>query len=219
MASGWKSSYFRYRELFLNVSSLYKKRADLRAFLEIVLSIVAVIIFIMFAIKPTALTIISLMQQIKEERITLSALTKKVNDLQKANVLLSQSQNYLKDIEIAVSSAPSPDLFAKQIQGISAKNGVELSGVAINDVILVGSPKTSRASANIKPLPEGATEMEYSISIKGNFANINSFLKDLEKLRVVSVIDGITINSSVTDSGRVIVAVISGRVPYLGSNK
>jgi len=219
MASGWKSSYFRYRELFLNVSSLYKKRADLRAFLEIVLSIVAVIVFIMFAIKPTALTIISLMQQIKEERITLSALTKKVNDLQKANVLLSQSQNYLKDIEIAVSSAPSPDLFAKQIQGISAKNGVELSGVAINDVILVGSPKTSRASADIKPLPESATEMEYSISIKGNFANINSFLKDLEKLRAVSVIDGITINSSVTDSGRVIVAVISGRVPYLGSNK
>jgi cell division protein FtsB len=219
MAGGWKSSYFRYKEVFLNVSAAYKKRADLRAFLEIVLSIVAVIIFLMFALKPTALTIISLFQQIKEEKETLSALTQKVADLKKAQTLLSQNQAYLNDVYIAVASAPAPELFSKQIQGLAAKDGVELASLSINDVVLVGPVKTSRVSAKTQALPGNANEMGYSISIRGSFTNMYNFLKDLENLRIVSAIDTVAINSSITEAGRAIVAVISGKIPYLGSDQ
>ncbi|EKD57423.1 MAG: hypothetical protein ACD_57C00307G0001 [uncultured bacterium] len=219
MATGWRGSYYRYKELFLNISVLYKKRADLRAFLEIVLSIVAVIVFVMFALKPTALTIISLVQQIKEERKTLSTLTQKANDLQKAGTLLAQNQRYIDNINTAVSSAPAPDMFMKQIEGLSARHSVDLMGLVVSDVVLIGSPKTIRISGELEPLPESANEMGYSISVKGSFSNIDNFMKELEKLRVISTIDSVTVNSSVTESGRVIVAVISGRVPYLGSSK
>jgi len=218
MATGWRSSYYRYKEVFLNVAALYKKRSDLRAFMEIVLSISAVIIFLLFALKPTALTIISLVQQIKEEKTTLSALTQKLSDLQKANTLLVQNQSYLKDIDLAVSSAPSPDIFAKQIQGLSAKNGVGIAGLSINNVILIGKPKMVNSSSGVEPLPENAVEMAYSVGIRGNYAGIYSFLKDLENLRVISKIDSVTVTSSVMDGGRVIVAVISGRIPYVGNN-
>lgn len=218
MATGWKSSYYRYKELFLNVSTLYKKRGDLRAFLEIVLSIVAVIIFLMFALKPTFQTIISLTQQIKEEKATLSALNLKLTNLQKANSLMAQNSNYLTNIDIAVSSEPKPENFMKQIQGLAAKNGVSLVSMSINDVVLVGKPKLGRSSENTAPLPENAYEMGYSVSLKGAFANIDGFLKDLENLRSTSVIDSLTISSSVTETGRVIVAVISGRVPFVGNN-
>jgi len=218
MATGWRSSYYRYKEVFLNVAALYKKRSDLRAFMEIVLSISAVIIFLLFALKPTALTIISLVQQIKEERTTLSALTQKLSDLQKANTLLMQNQSYLKDIDLAVSSAPSPDIFAKQIQGLSAKNGVGIAGLSINNVILIGKTKVVNSSSGVEPLPENALEMAYSVSIRGSYTGIDSFLKDLENLRIISKIDSVTVTSSVMDGGRVIVAVISGRIPYVGNN-
>ncbi len=218
MATNWKSSYFRYRELFLNVSALYKKRADLRAFLEIVLSIIAVIVFLVFALKPTALTIISLLQQIKEERVTLVSLTQKVSDLQKANTLLAQNQVYIDNINTAISSSPSPEVFVKQIEGLAAKDSVELVGFNLNELILLGKAKVTKPSEDIAPLPENANEMGYSISIKGNYTNINSFLKDLENLRVISAIDSITVSSSTTDAGRVIVAIITGRVPYLDTN-
>lgn len=218
MATGWRGSYFRYRDLFLNISALYKKRADLRAFLEIVLSIVSVIIFLMFALKPTALTIINLVQQIKEGRATLAALNQKLSDLQKAESLIAQNANYINDINIAVASQPSPDTFAKQIQALAVKNGVSLAGLSVNDITLIGTPKTIRAQENTTPLPEKASEMDYSISVRGNFVNINNFIKDLENMRLISVIDNLTISSSSTDTGRVIVAVVSGRVPYLGSN-
>ncbi len=219
MATGWKSSYFRYKEFYLNIAALYKKRADLRAFLEIVLSIIVVIIFSLFAIKPTALTIINLVKQIKAEKQTIADLNQKIDALTKAGSLLSQNSTKLKDIGIAVSSAPSPDIFAKQIQGLSSKDGVNLSGLSINEVVLIGTPKISRSSKDLKPLPEKANEMEFSIRINGSYTNINSFLKDLENLMVVNTIDTFTINSSVNDSGRIIMAIISGRVPYLGSEK
>jgi hypothetical protein len=220
MATGWRSSYYRYRELFLNVSALYKKRADLRAFLEIVLSIIAVMVFLLFALKPTALTIISLIQQIKEEKVILSSLTKKVGDLQKANVLLVQNQNYIGNINLAVPSTPNPENFAKQIQGLAAKNNVNLTGLTLNDLILMGTiKKVAATNREISPLPEDAYEMGYSISIKGDFVSISNFLKDLENLRIISAVDAITISSSVTDTERVIVAVISGRAPFLDTEK
>jgi hypothetical protein len=221
MASGWKSSYFRYRELFLNASTLYKKRADLRAFLEIVMSIFAVIIFLIFALKPTALTIIELIKQINEKKETLSTLSVKVNNLQKAGALMAQNEAYLNDIDIAIPSAPNPEILTKQVEGIAAKNGVELMGFAIDNVILTGNVGTIRkkTTGSIKPLPENANEMGYTISVKGGFVGVNGFLKDLEDLRVISVVDSAAINSSVTNTEKFIVAVISGRVPYLQSSK
>lgn len=219
MATGWRSSYYRYKELFLNVSAVYKRRADLRAFLEIVLSIIAVIIFLLFALKPTALTIISLVKQIREERNTLSALNQKVSNLQMASTVLGQNQSYIESIETAVASAPTPDTFAKQIEGISAKNGTELISLTINEVMLVGTPPTVKVSNEIEPLPGNAYEMGYSANVRGKFSNIQSFLKDLENLRVISKVDSVIINSTTTSSERVIVAIVSGRIPYLSNQK
>lgn len=215
MALGWKGSYYRYRQLFLNISALYKQKADLRAFLEIVLSITTVIVFMLFALKPTALTIISLWQQIKDEKQTLSTLTQKVNDLQKAQTLLNQNQNYIGDIETAVSSIPNPDMLSKQVEAIAFKNSVEVLGIAVDQITLVGTAPSSKKTVGVKPMPEGAFEMPFSISLKGNYQNLVGFIKDLENLRVATKIDDLGITSSLTDKGRVIVAVISGRVPFL----
>jgi Tfp pilus assembly protein PilO len=216
MALGWKGSYYRYKEFFLNISALYREKADLRAFLEIVLSIVTAIVFLLFALKPTALTIISLLQQIKEEKQTLSVLTQKINDLGTANTLLTQNQNILQNIESAVSNLPNPDVLSKQVLGLGLKNSVEVLGIAINRVTLVGEMPAQKTSKEIKTLPENAYEMPFSISVKGNYQSLINFIKDVENLRISLIIDNLGITSSNTDSGRVIVAVISGRVPFLG---
>jgi Tfp pilus assembly protein PilO len=66
-------------------------------------------------------------------------------------------------------------------------------------------------------MPDGAHEMSFSISVKGNYTNLINFIKDFENMRIAVKIDNVGISSSVTDTGRVIVAVISGRVPFLGN--
>ena len=215
MALGWRGSYTRYREFFLNITALYKKKADLRAFLEIILSLSTITIFLLFALKPTVLTIISLLQQIKEKQSTLSALTQKVNDLQVADSLLQQNQSFIPDIDTAVPTIPNPDIFSEQVLGLAAKDSTDILGISINQTTLVGTP-TGSSPSGLEPLPGNAKEMPFSISVRGAFPNLISFIKDLENLRITTKIDTLGISSSVTDKGLVIVAVISGGVPYLG---
>jgi len=217
MPSGWRGSYVRYREFFLNISDLYKKRADLRAFLEIILSLTTITIFLIFALKPTAVTIIDLLQQIKEKKSTLAVLTQKVNDLQTAGGLLQQNQSYIPDINSAVPDAPNPDTLSQQVMGLATKDSVEILGFSVNQITLIGSATTKSGSSAFKPLPGNAKEMPFSLSIKGGFSNLTGFIKDFENLRASTKIDSLGINSSITDKGLVIVTVISGRTPFLGS--
>jgi Tfp pilus assembly protein PilO len=217
MALGWKGSYFRYRKFFLNIAAFYKEKPDLGKFLELVMSIVAVIIFLLFAIKPTILTIVGLLQQIEEKRQTLTLLTQKVDALQDANTLLAQNQSVIESIDSSIPSLPNPDVLSKQVQGLAAKNSTTISGIAVSQVNLVGGGSPTKTSGDLKPMPENTGEMPFSISIKGDYTNLSNFIKDFENLRVAAKIDSLGITSSITDTGRVIVAVISGRVPFLGN--
>ncbi|MDP1710294.1 MAG: hypothetical protein Q8L28_01635, partial [bacterium] len=92
MAQGWRKEYSRYKEYFLNVVNLYKQRADLRVFLEIILSLTTITIFAIFALKPTAVTIIGLVNEIKDKENSLSGLNQKINDLKTARNIYNQSQ-------------------------------------------------------------------------------------------------------------------------------
>lgn len=215
MATGWRGSYYRYKEFFLNISALYKKRADLRAFLEIILSISTIVLFLVFALRPTVITIIDLLQQIKEKQSTLSALTQKVKDLGTAGVTLSQNQDTIPDIDVAVPTLPDPDIFSEQIEGLAARDSVQILSISFDQMSIVG-PATQKNGVGSKPLPGNANEMPFSISSKGSYANLITFIKDFENLRISKKIDALSINSSTTDKGVTVVAAISGRVPYIG---
>jgi hypothetical protein len=215
MALGWRGSYTRYKEFFLNISALYKKRAELRAFLEIILSLSTIIIFLLFALKPTVLTIIDLVQQIREKQSTLSGLTKKISDLQKASGLLQQNQASIQNVNIAVPTLAKPNILAGQVVGLATKNSVEVLGFSINQITLVGT-STSKSHSDFKPLPGNVVEMPFSISVRGPYPDLIAFIKDFENLRIATKIDTVGVSSSITDKGLIIVAVISGRAPFIG---
>ena len=215
MALGWRGSYTRYREFFLNITALYKKKAELRAFLEIILSLSTIIIFLLFALKPTVITIVSLLQQIREKQDTLSGLTQKVSDLQKANNLLQQNRASIQNVNIAVPSLAKPNILAGQVLALAAKNSVEILGFSVNQITLVGKSVT-RSTSDFKPLPGNAKEMPFAVSIRGPYPNLIAFIKDFENLRVSTKIDTLGINSSSREGSVTVVTVISGRTPFLG---
>lgn len=195
--------------------ALYKKRADLRAFLEIILSLSAITIFFVFALKPTALTIINLVKEIQEKRITIIALDLKIKNLQTAETILAQNEATLTDVDTAVSSHANVDVISKQIQGLAAKNSVAVLGFSVGQTLLVGTTTSTKKSFDYKSIPGNPGEMQISLSIKGAYSNIASFIKDFEDLRIAIKIDNLGINSSQTDSEKIIVVVISGRIPFL----
>jgi hypothetical protein len=216
MALGWRGQYFRYREYFLNVLDLYKRRADLRAFIEIILSLSTVTIFLVFALKPTALTIVGLVQEINEKRATLVTLNQKINDLTSAQAVYAQNKDLIQGVDTAIPTKPEPDVISKQVIGLAAKDSVNILGLSIGQVTLMGKEASVKRASEFKPLPGGVREMPISINVQGDYPALLSFISDFENLKIASKIDLVGVSASSTGGQSVIVTLISARIPYLG---
>lgn len=215
MALGWRGQYSRYKEVFLNVSVVYKRRADVRMFLEIVLSLSTVIIFLLFALKPTVLTIISLVKEINEKQTAIAGLDQKIRDLNTARNIYSQEASSIPIVESAVPETPDIQTLVGQVQGMASKNSVNLLGFSVGEITIIGTDQKKKTKSDVKSLPEGSREIPVSVSVSGEYQNLNSFLSDLENFRRPFKFDTLGINSTETAEGRSIVAVITGRFPYL----
>jgi Tfp pilus assembly protein PilO len=216
MALGWRGQYYRYKELFLNIAAVYKRRADVRMFLEIILSLSTVTIFLIFALKPTVITIISLVKEIDEKQNSIATLDKKIQDLNTARNIYSQEASSVSLIESAIPINPDIQVIVGQIQGMASKNSVSLRGFSTGEIVIIGTSQKKKSASDNKPLPGDSKEIPVSITISGDYQNINSFLNDLENFRRQLKIDTLGINSSETAQGKSIVAIITGRFPYLG---
>ncbi len=219
MALGWRGQYYKYREFSINLLAIYRQRNDIQSFLEIILSLSTLIIFIVFALKPTIVTMIGLTSEIKIKKETLSNLNQKISDLQKANNVFLEQQSVLPLVDTAVPTTPQPDVLAKQIYGLGTKNSVSILGISIGKTIIVGNalPATVKTEeTEIKPLPGGAQAMPVIVNVKGEYKQLILFLKDIENLRIPVKIDDLVISASQLETGQILTEIITGRTPYLG---
>ena len=216
MALGWRKEYIRYKEYFLNVLIIYKQKEDLRMFLEILLSLVTVSFFGAFALRPTLVTITALLTEIDSKEEIVTKLDTKIQNLALATSLMESETARLPLIENAVPATASPETFVRQFEGLAAKNGINLLGVSLGQVTLLGEVKKVPPEEGVTPLPEDALGISFSVSLSGNYSELLGFLADLEKLRRPLAIDTTGITTTETEEGKTLVILVSGRAPYIG---
>lgn len=206
MAQSWRKEYLRYKSFFLSITELYRKKRDLRMFLEILLSLATMSFFAIFALRPTLLTISQLVVDIKSKRETVAAMDTKIRDLSTAQQLLLQETSRLPLLNASVPDTPKPEVVARQIEGLSDKNIVNILGLSIEET-------------ELKPLPENSDSINLSVSATGSYQQLYSFLKDVENLRIPVQIDTFQIGAPKTEEKTLLTLVISGRIPYLGNHE
>ncbi len=216
MALGWRKEYARYKTYFLNIYAVYNQRRDIKMFLEIILSLAAVSLFSLLALKPTVLTVSGLLKEIKVKEETLTKMNKKILNLRNAQDLTSKEITKISLLPGVVPDTPSPEKFVRQIEGLSAKHSAKILSLTIGEVTLIGKQKEVKNEKNIEPLPESAKELSFSISLTGEYDNLSSFLDDLQLLRRPVKIDIANFNLSEGVGGVNLIFTVSGRVPYLG---
>lgn len=213
MPLGWKAQYLRYKEFFSRVINQYRKRPDVKMYLELFLSIITVIVFAIFALRPTILTITQLVKDIRFKEETVAKMDTKINNLSKAESFFNQDISLSSLIKSSIPNQPSPETFVRQIEGLAQKQDIKIQGVSVEEVTLVGEEQKSPKS-DTKALPENAKGLGFSISISGTYPLISGFLSELEKLRRPVKIDVLGINSSQAQTEKILVLVVSGRTPY-----
>ena len=173
MALGWRKDYARYKGFFLNIVDFYKQKKDLLMFLEILLSMATIAIFSVFAIKPTAITIIELMKEIKSKEEVLARMDNKLADLKNAQANYSKEAERIQLLDTAVPLNPAPVTFFRQIQGISSNDSANLESASIDEVVLVGDVKVKKSKGEQESLPSGAEGISFYFDFKANFSALS----------------------------------------------
>jgi len=210
----WRKEYSRYQKYFLNVVSLYKRRQDLRMFLEIILSLVTISFFALFAIRPTFVTVSDLLNQIRTKEDILAQMETKIRNLTQAQINFNAQSQRLALLETAIPDSPSPESFIRQVEGVSRRDGVSVLGATTGEVTLTGTQGKTKADEELEALPEGADGVVVSVTTTGNYENLVAYLSEFESLRRPLWLDLFSLNLVDSDEGARIILSITGRAPY-----
>jgi hypothetical protein len=196
MALGWRKEYSRYKSFFLNVVDFYKKKQELKMFVEVLLSMATIAMFAVFALKPTALTIIDLYKEIKAKEELIAKMDTKLSNLSTAQSLITQNQAQINLLNTAIPKTAAPETFVRQIEGASYLDSATLIGLNIGEVVLKGDTKKRPRKGEEISLPEGADGFNFVLSLQSGFDPLSNFLAHLEQMRRPLKIDTLTITGS-----------------------
>lgn len=220
MGGGWKNQYSKYKEFFLSAYQTYQKKEEIKIFLEVIMSLFTISFFIFFALKPTILTILQLVETIQAKEKVVEQMDEKIENLQTAKAVFAAEANRVQLALNAVPDTPSPASFSRQMEALSGTRGVALGGVSIEPIALVGE-NIHATKAELENLPENASGMSFAITMSAaNYSSLPILLNDLENLRRPIKVDSLTISSLAGEGGsQNLILALEGRTPYLDNEE
>lgn len=213
MALGWQKDYYRYKELFLKFLIIYKKRNDVKMFIEIILSLITIILFSLLAVKPTLITVSQLIKDNREKQETINKMEQKIKNIQIAQQRYDQLIDKVSLIELAVPNTPTPENLLKQIHGIALANSVSIINSSVNEITLIGIEKINKD--NLESLPNNVKTLTFTVNATGDYLSLYSFLLDLENSRRPLLITSLNLNLSNKENQPMLLMIISGQTPYI----
>lgn len=192
----------------------YYRLPAVQVSLTLVLSLFVMAIFILFALRPTIVAIVSLRQTITESESTLQKLNTKVTNLQNAANQLEALKPLLPAVNTTIpNDGARYSQLTKDVESLAIQNGVSMESESMGSTLLF-----SRVLSPFVPSKnQSVVAMPYSARVTGNFANVNGFLRGLMSMERVILVDSVTLTRDAGARTAVpsISLNISGNVYYL----
>jgi Tfp pilus assembly protein PilO len=190
MATKWQQTYSSYRNYIRNIALIYQNRQDIKIFTELLLSLVTITIFSIFAIRPTLVTVGTLYSEKKEKIETIATLDKKIDNLIAAEDLFSQEKDRIALLNLSIPTETSPETLIRQTEGLAKKNNTTLTGFTLANATIIGDPAArpetplpgSDQQQNA-PIPTNPNSFPVSITATGSYTSLKSLLSNIESTR------------------------------------
>lgn len=212
----YREQYSRYSRYFTKLKDTIKQNPQVKESIELLLTLLTISFFIVFALRPTVNTVTELISSINAQKEIEEKLETKLANLTKARQSFASVEQRLEVLEQSLPSNPTPDLYLRQVEGLVATHDLTLKSFNVGETLLYGQPpkKLEEAALKKEAVP-GVKETEISLSVTGNFENTLAFLKDLEDLRQMILIDSFSYGISTgVDAGTVHLSVTGGIPNY-----
>jgi hypothetical protein len=219
MRPSWRKEYLRRKAYFLNMAGEYKERADIKAYLEMLLSLATVSILAIFALRPTVVTIAKLVKEIESKKKTIATMDEKIQNLKDAQSLYNQEKDNITLLEISIPKGPNPDIFTRQIEGLSGKHQIGVTRMSVGEATILGkqTQDQSKKKGEVATMPLGANGLAFSINTTitlEQYLSSSNFLSDFEKLRRPPKIDRLMFNIEKVENKKTLTMSVGGQLPY-----
>lgn len=166
---------------------LVYQRPEIKASIEVILSVFTVIFLLFMAVRPTLTIVATLQKKIEDQDSVDRKLSNKITQLIKANEDLSTYSDSLSLFNSAVTDGHAQPGLAKRVEVLAAEEGLLINTLTLEAVPLIGqninlSDKTRGA---VKPSLEAGTKIslfEISFDLRGRQEGLFNFLNKLENL-------------------------------------
>lgn len=199
------------------VGRVYEK-PEIKSSVEILLSIFAVTILSLLAIKPTIANVLSLQKKIEDQKVILKKADTKIGQLFTAQDALTEHASSLGLYDLAVPSGFDYNSITRRVALLALKNGLTLSRVSLPGNVLVGSGEANKTVKDKKEVliydTDGQMKIPVSFSAIGSQNSILSFLVELENMDRLALIGNISITKqqkTIEQSGQL---AVSGEVIF-----
>ncbi|MCX6726168.1 MAG: type 4a pilus biogenesis protein PilO [Candidatus Shapirobacteria bacterium] len=199
----WQSESHRYRRYFVDLNKLYQTKKG-RVYTGIVFSLIVIILFIFFAIRPTLITIAQLIRQIKDQKIVATALEKKINNLTEAQKNYLTIENNLSLIEEALPQKANLPLLTKQIETLARQAGIVVVDLRFSGVNLSPGKSTQ----------DEKEEVIFSFNTLGEYSNLKKFLSSLTELRRIIIVESFSFQAG-KDETNILSLNLNGKAWFL----
>ncbi|MFC1649407.1 hypothetical protein ACFL2C_01665 [Patescibacteria group bacterium] len=205
MNPSWRRNYQRYKAYLLHTVEEYRSRKDVRLYLELFLSLITIVLFASFALRPTLLTIVDLFKQIDSKKETIEIMDEKLANLNTARELYNSQENSIKLLQEAVPDQSSPQQIIRQLEGLKSKHDFRLVNVSIGEADLLGNSQRIEEDQGVA----------YSMNTQADYENLYRIIKDVEQTRRPNVIESISFARSTLDDS--LILVLNANVVYLNN--
>lgn len=171
------------------------KKPRARASTTAVFSFLAISLFVWYAIRPTAQTIIYLRRQIADKIVLNEQMENKITALIEAQATYESIAERLTVIKQALPENPDAIIVARQLRNLADISNATISAIQIPSLPILGqeaSPGAKLAAA--KPLEQ----FPISVVLIGTYPSLKSFLDGLLTMRRIVSIDAIAIKQTLS---------------------
>lgn len=177
-----QTSYRVYSRYYRKIGP-FLKNPRVRAYTILILSLLTMSFFGMFAIKPTLKTIAHLKREIDDSQLVNEALEQKIISISQIKEEYKKFENDFPFVTEAMPSEPKFSFFLKDLETLAQEVGATISGINLSSVDLT-------LKNNQSPI-----KISSSLILSGNYSSCRDFLARLLNSRRIYTVDTFRINS------------------------
>lgn len=180
----------QFKRYYKNITPVLKK-PKVRSITSAVFSFLAISLFLWYAVRPTAATIIYLRKEIEEKTVLNQQMESKITSLIEAQNAYEAVLDTLPVLDQALPHQPDAIILARQLRNIAQVTQASISALQIPGVPI--TTKESTPGAKTVAVQEPMQDFTVSIVLSGSYPAIKAFMENLLSLRRITAIDSMTI--------------------------